>query len=98
MREDVLNDPNLGRDVLREYQKNDLIGRMGLEALCEQALRGSRGEVVRAVGDATEIARTESAVGRNVQATLDMALQAQIEKLFLRVPLPTARFGHPHTE
>ena len=27
MREDVIKDPNLGRDELREYQKNDMIGR-----------------------------------------------------------------------
>ena len=87
MHEDVVKDPNLGRDELREYQKNDLIGRMGLEALCEQTLRGTRGQVVRAVGDAAEIARTESTAGKNVHATIDMHLQAQIEQLFKRVPI-----------
>src|SRR5688500_585392 len=87
MREDVIKDPNLGRDELREYQKNDLIGRTGLEALCEPVLRGSRGQVVRAVGDATEIARTESTAGANVRTSIDMELQRQIEKLFKRVPI-----------
>jgi len=93
MREDVIKDPNLGRDELREYQKNDLIGRTGLEALCEPVLRGSRGQVVRAVGDATEIARTESAAGANVHTSIDMELQQQIEKLFKRPDRFLAEIG-----
>lgn len=43
-REDLDRDPNLGRDELRQYFPNDLIGRNGVEALCEQTLRGTRGK------------------------------------------------------
>ncbi|HEV2296088.1 MAG TPA: penicillin-binding transpeptidase domain-containing protein [Tepidisphaeraceae bacterium] len=87
MREDMLGDPNLGRDELREYQPNDLIGRMGLEALCEPALRGTRGQVVRVAGEQTEISRVESAPGTDVRTMIDIDLQQQIERLFTKVTL-----------
>ena len=63
-REDLANDPNLGTNDLRAYQFNDLIGRTGLELLCEPTLRGTRGRVINFAGDATqEIDRTEPVPG-----------------------------------
>lgn len=85
MREDILRDPNLGKNELREYQQNDLIGRMGLEALCEPALRGTRGQVVRVAGEQTEISRVESVPGADVKTSLDIKLQRDIEALFKKV-------------
>ena len=38
------NDP-YREDPLQRYEKNDLIGRSGLEALCEPLLRGKRGRI-----------------------------------------------------
>jgi len=46
---DIKDDPNRvtpqGGDALRSYEETDLVGRSGLEALCEPLLRGSRGRI-----------------------------------------------------
>jgi penicillin-binding protein 2 len=85
-REDVKNDPNLGDD-LRNYRFADLVGRMGVEALCEQALRGTRGRVVRSGGDDRLIEETQPVAGRDVTLTIDSDLQGRIEKAFQNVQL-----------
>jgi cell division protein FtsI/penicillin-binding protein 2 len=95
MHQDILKDPNLGKNELREYQKNDLIGRMGLEALCEPVLRGTRGQVVRVAGEQTEISRTESIPGANVRTTLDIKLQREIESLFAKVTILNKKPNEP---
>jgi penicillin-binding protein 2 len=87
MSEDIASEENRKASDLRVYQKNDLIGRTGLEALCEPALRGSRGEVVRVVGENTEMSRTEDAPGGDVRTTLDMEFQRDIEALFKHVAI-----------
>src|SRR6185369_10723214 len=46
-KQDIDNDPNFGVNELRQYQQADLIGRGGLEGLCEPVLRGTRGEIAR---------------------------------------------------
>ncbi|MGB7158276.1 MAG: penicillin-binding transpeptidase domain-containing protein [Tepidisphaeraceae bacterium] len=89
MQEDIARDPNLGRNELREYQKNDLIGRMGLEALCEPALRGTRGQVVRVAGENREMSRVESVPGADVRTTIDIKLQRDVEQLFKSVQMRT---------
>ena len=82
VREDLANDPNLGVNELREYQYNDVIGRSGLEALLEPTLRGTRGEVTIVAGEGTETSRKEPVPGRNVRSTIDIYLQADIQRLF----------------
>lgn len=84
-RKDLENDPNLGKDELRHYLPNDIIGRTGVEALCEQQLRGSRGRIERLVGE-NRILNTFSPVpGRDVRLSIDIELQREIQSLFRRV-------------
>ncbi|WP_428937049.1 peptidoglycan D,D-transpeptidase FtsI family protein [Fontivita pretiosa] len=87
-REDVDADPNIGND-LRRYWPNDLIGRTGLEALCEPLLRGSRGRIERYLGEdgQREIARQQPVPGIDVTTTIDIELQHDLELAFREVVL-----------
>ena len=79
--DDLLTDPN-PKDGLRKYLPNDLIGRAGVEALADQALRGSRGRIDRLIGDDRIIENIPPARGQDVMITVDMALQKQVEDAF----------------
>ena len=83
-REDLQNDPN-DDDELRQYYPNDMIGRDGVEALCDQAMRGARGRIERLVGRDAIVSSVDPAAGRDVRITLDIELQQQIEKTFRKV-------------
>jgi penicillin-binding protein 2 len=75
-------------DPLRKYEFTDVIGRSGLERMCEPALRGVRGKLLRQSGRRDEI--VESPVpGRDVRATIDIGLQAELQRMFehMKVPL-----------
>jgi cell division protein FtsI/penicillin-binding protein 2 len=83
-REDLENDP-YADDDLRKYEYNDLIGRAGMEALCEPLLRGSRGRIERYIGsndDDKILARKEPSPGKEITATIDIALQQEILGFF----------------
>jgi penicillin-binding protein 2 len=84
--DDLRGDPNLG-DQLRQYYPNDLIGRVGLESLGEQRLRGVRGQVERDVVSDRVLASNEPAQGRDIRTTLDIELQATIEQAFRQVKI-----------
>ena len=64
-------------DDLRHYLRSDLIGRGGLEQLCEPLLRGRRGRVVRQA-DREDRLEAEPQPGMDVQVTLDLELQKEI--------------------
>ena len=81
--EDLKRDPNVGRDELRQYLPNDLIGRSGVEALCEPLLRGTRGRVERL--DGREVGRTAPVPGRDVRLTIDVELQQEVQRMFQSV-------------
>lgn len=84
-REDLKGDPN-DLDELRAYLPNDLIGRSGLEALCEPLLRGSRGKVERYLADSPrEVSRNDPLAGRDVRTTIDIELQGDIQELFKHI-------------
>lgn len=83
-REDIRDDPNVG-DELREYSFTDLIGRGGIEGLCDQTLRGVRGRMVRELGKEGVLDYAEPVPGRDVRVTIDAELQAQIENAFKQV-------------
>ncbi len=86
-REDLLADPHIGNE-LRAYQPNDLIGRSGLEALCERLLRGQRGRIERAIGEDSRVLATRDPVpGMDVECTIDIELQHDIQELFNEVEL-----------
>ena len=58
-------------DPLRKYEFTDVIGRGGLEGLCENVLRGTRGQVLRRSGRADEIVH-KPVPGRDVRCTIDV--------------------------
>jgi penicillin-binding protein 2 len=86
MQEDIKADPNLG-DPLRGLQFADLIGRSGLEALCEPTLRGVRGKAYRRVGEGSPEIAQAPVPGRDVRTTIDIDLQDQIRTFFENMPV-----------
>jgi penicillin-binding protein 2 len=75
-------------DALRRYWRNDLIGRSGLEALAEPALRGVRGRVkVSLQDDSGELEREDPIPGVDVKTTLDIDLQGSIQQIFKRIEI-----------
>jgi penicillin-binding protein 2 len=86
-KDDIQNDPNFSVNELRQYQQTDLIGRGGLEGLCEPVLRGTRGEIARV--DGREVSAAPPAPGQDVYCSIDAELQDQVEALFERVPIKT---------
>lgn len=79
-REDLIADNS--DDETRQYLPNDQIGRGGLEALLEPALRGTKGKVVRVPGKDQELSRLDPVAGKEVHVTLDIELQSRIESIF----------------
>ena len=77
--DDRTNDAE-GLDPLRAYEPSDPIGKTGLEALFEPALRGTRGNENTQDGKTELTAKPKP--GHDVRCTIDLGLQASIEKLF----------------
>src|SRR5665213_546599 len=70
-------------DELRAYLPNDLIGAAGIESLCEPGLRGTRGNIERTtLGDQAVLANLPAISGQNVNLTIDIELQQQIQSAF----------------
>ncbi|MHC4260187.1 MAG: penicillin-binding transpeptidase domain-containing protein, partial [Planctomycetota bacterium] len=66
------------RDRLSSYLSDEVCGREGIEYVCEDVLRGRRGEVVLDI-DKQLIRRTETEFGEDISLTLDIELQKEIE-------------------
>ena len=62
------------------YRPGDSVGARGIEAVFEDSLRGMRG-VVRQRIDTGERVRVDAMPGRDIQLTLDIALQARIQAI-----------------
>jgi penicillin-binding protein 2 len=90
------NDP-FGSDELRSYKKTDQIGRSGVEALCEQALRGTRGRVERLGGSEQVVSKLEPLPGRDVRLSIDADLQADLENALDQERITTNSDGIPET-
>ncbi|HWE04762.1 MAG TPA: penicillin-binding transpeptidase domain-containing protein [Tepidisphaeraceae bacterium] len=73
---------NAKGNELRNYLPNDLIGKAGLESLCEPALRGSRGKMDRVAGEDAVLASQDPVRGGDVRTTIDIELQGQIQSAF----------------
>jgi len=67
-------------DTYLRYLDGEIIGKFGIEKLAEPVLRGKRGEVTYD-RDKNEISRTNPQFGQDIQLTLDMGLQRDIEVL-----------------
>jgi penicillin-binding protein 2 len=78
------------KDELRRYLPNDLIGKNGVEALCEPTLRGARGQVEKTVGAerllsnmaADEHVLSTAEPGGDVRLSIDIELQKRIQNAF----------------
>jgi penicillin-binding protein 2 len=67
-------------DRLSSYLDDELCGREdGVEYVCEQILRGKRGEVVYDI-DRQLVRQTEAQFGQDVRLTIDIELQKKIER------------------
>ena len=67
-------------DPLASYLKGEVCGREdGVEYACESLLRGRRGEIVYDI-DRQLVRQTDTEFGQDVQLTLDIRLQKQIEQ------------------
>lgn len=72
----------------------DMIGSRGLERTYEDFLRGTRGRTVQRL-DTNETSRVEPVRGSDVQLTMDIALQARVQSLFMpEVGLARAQQWH----
>jgi penicillin-binding protein 2 len=81
-----LEDPrHAALDELRQYQPNDVIGRNGVEALCEPLLRGTRGKIEKRVSDDAIIAQQDFIPGGDVRLSIDANLQDQVQKMLQHV-------------
>lgn len=67
-------------DAYFRYLDGEANGKFGIEKLCEILLRGRRGEVTYD-RERNEISRTDAQFGQDVQLTLDMTLQRNIQTL-----------------
>jgi penicillin-binding protein 2 len=74
-------------DELRKYELTDLIGRGGLEGMCESALRGTRGKMLRQAGRNDEQV-SPPVPGHDVKTTIDIGLQAELQQMFEHMEVP----------
>jgi penicillin-binding protein 2 len=73
---------------------HDTVGSYGIERTYEDLLRGKRGRTMERV-DTKETTRTEPVLGSDLQLTLDIALQARVQALFMpEVGLARAQQWH----
>jgi penicillin-binding protein 2 len=72
-------------DELRQYQREDMIGREGVEALCEPLLRGSRGKIEKRISDNTVVFEQDFVPGSDVQLSIDAKLQDEVQQLLQHV-------------
>ena len=82
-----VNDRFLARSSQRGYHVGDLMGKTGIESVCERYLRGDDGQRVVAVnatgtvlGELKELLKPP-VPGRNVRLTVDARLQKKVEEL-----------------
>jgi penicillin-binding protein 2 len=68
---------------LKRYWPGDFVGRAGIEAACEELLRGSRGMFQKGI-EGNFLEDIEPVPGQDVHLTIDIALQADVEELLDR--------------
>ncbi len=81
---------------LRKYWPADQVGRTGIEALCENTLRGTRGKIESVVGTDDIVDKIDAVPGRNVPTSIDVLLQQDIENDFVKTRRETTDNGTVH--
>lgn len=74
-------------DEYMRYLSGEMLGKFGIERIYEPVLRGRRGEVIYD-REGTLLEKKEPQFGRDVQLTIDIELQAQIEALLADTTMP----------
>ncbi len=69
---------------LHYYWPDDVVGKTGVEKMCEQMLRGERG-FVNFKRTGAIIRNHDAKVGQDVQLTLDIDLQIELAKIFINL-------------
>jgi penicillin-binding protein 2 len=77
------NDP-FGGDRLRKYHAQDLLGRSGIEALCEKTLRGYRGWSDESGNIDDPASGADPVPGKDVKLSIDIELESDIEQAFVK--------------
>ena len=84
---------------IAKYWPADLVGRAGIESLCENTLRGTRGKIETVVGTDDIVDKIDAVSGRNVPTSIDILLQQDIENDFAKTRPqttdPTSGVVHP---
>ena len=78
---------HFSHDEYLRYLEGELIGKAGIERMCEPVLRGRRGEITYDK-DGNLVERKDPQYGRDIQLTLDIRLQHQIEQYLDNPDLP----------
>jgi cell division protein FtsI/penicillin-binding protein 2 len=79
---DVTSADNAEQDELRKYLPRDQIGRAGVEGLAEPFLRGTKGRLVRRLGNKEPEETVKAIPGGDVTMSIDVQLQQQILEAF----------------
>jgi penicillin-binding protein 2 len=79
---DVKSEVNAQLDALRKYWPRDLKGHGGVEGLAEPILRGSKGQLVRLLGNKAPVEAVKPISGGNALCSIDVELQAQVLESF----------------
>lgn len=82
-RDDLANDP-FRDDELRRYWKTDMIGHGGIEGLCEETLRGTRGRVLKFGGTDQVAGSSDPVPGHDVRLSVDIELETDIRQAFMK--------------
>ncbi len=95
--QDTARAKSLGWDDTRQYLANDLVGREGIEALCEPLLRRARGRIEKRVADGAVLEQKQFVSGQDVRITIDANLQAQVQEMLKRIRIWDAECKGPAT-
>jgi penicillin-binding protein 2 len=95
---DLLNRYGLSEFLeLRMYLPTDLAGRAGIESLCENTLRGTRGKIERVSGTDNIVDQIDARPGKNVSLSIDIQLQQDIENEFVKTRVHRDNKGNVET-
>jgi penicillin-binding protein 2 len=70
---------------LRKYWPADQVGRTGIESLCEDTLRGTRGKIESVIGTEDIVGKIDAVPGKSVLTSIDVLLQQDIENDFAKI-------------